>query len=90
MYVIVKSTFVSVFTIKRPQGASAARVCGDLMVKTLNKCILSILVYNLYLDRHHNILVHRNISINWNIGCLYEIEIQFLKKYGYLIGQKKG
>ena len=37
--VIVKSTFVSVFTIKRPKGTSAARACGVLMLKILNKCI---------------------------------------------------
>ena len=32
----------SVFTIKRPKGASAARACGVLMVKILNKCTLTI------------------------------------------------
>ena len=35
-------------TIKRPKGASAARVRGVLMVKILYECILSILVYNLF------------------------------------------
>ena len=50
--VIVMSTFVSVFTI----GASAARACCVLMVKILTKCILSTLVYNLFLDRQRNIL----------------------------------
>ena len=56
LYVIVKSTFVSVFTIKRPKGASV------LMVKILNKCILSTLVYNVFLDRQHNISIHRYIG----------------------------
>jgi len=55
-YVRVKSTFVSVFTIKRPTGVSAARARGVLMVNILNKCILSILVYNLFLVRQHDIL----------------------------------
>jgi len=50
--VIVKSTFVSVFKIYRSKGTSSARAGGVLMVKILNKCILSILVYNLYLDRY--------------------------------------
>ena len=49
--VIVMSTFVNVFKI----DASAVRACGVLMVKILNKCILSILVYNLFLDRQRNI-----------------------------------
>ena len=34
----------------------AARAHGVLMVNILNKCILSILVYNLFLDRNRNIL----------------------------------
>jgi len=34
--------------IKRPKGASAAKDLGVLMVKIQNKCILSILVYNLF------------------------------------------
>ena len=55
-FVIVKSTFVSVFTIKRHKGASVARARGVLLVKIPNKCILSILVYNLFLDRQRNIL----------------------------------
>ena len=44
------------FTIKRTNGASAARAHDVLMVNTLNKCTLSILVYNLFLDRQCNIL----------------------------------
>ena len=56
-YVIVRVHYcVSVFTIKRPEGASAARVFGVLIVKILYKCRLSILVYNLFLDRQRNIL----------------------------------
>jgi len=39
-----KSTFVSVFTIKRHKGASAASARGVLIAKILKKCILSILV----------------------------------------------
>ena len=35
--------FVSVFSIKTPKGASS------FILKILNKCILSILVYNLFL-----------------------------------------
>jgi len=42
--------------MKRPMGASAARARCVLMVKILNKCILSILVYNLVLDRQRNIV----------------------------------
>ena len=41
------STFVGVFTIKRPKGAGAARAYGVLMETILTKCILSSLVYNL-------------------------------------------
>jgi len=44
-------TCVGVFTIKRPKGASAAIARGLLIVKTLNKCILSSVVSNLYFDR---------------------------------------
>ena len=76
-----ESTFVSGFTIKMPNGASATRARGVLMVKILNTCILSILVYNLFLDRQRNIYLHHNSSIHRYIGCLHEIEIQFFKKY---------
>ena len=38
------------------EGACAARARGVLMMKILNKCILSILVYNLVLDRQRHIL----------------------------------
>jgi len=34
--------------IMRPKGASAARAHVVLMVKILNKCILYILVYNIF------------------------------------------
>ena len=56
------------------------------MVKILNKCILSILVYNLFIDRQRNISIHPNISIHRYLGCLYGIENQVLKN---LIGRKK-
>jgi len=60
-YIIVKSTFVNVFTIKRPKGAIAARSRGVLMVNIINKCILSILVYNLCLNIHLTIYINRYI-----------------------------
>ena len=41
-------------------------------------------MYNLFLDRQRNISIHRYI------GGLHEIEIKFVKKYEYLIGQKIG
>ena len=73
--------------IKMPKGASAARTGGILMMKILNKCSPSILVYNLFIDIQSNISIHCNISIHWYIGCLYEIEIQIFKqKHSYLIG----
>jgi len=57
------------------------------MVKIINKCILSILVYKLFLDRHFNIYIHRNMYIHRYIGCLHEIEIQFFKQYDW---ERKG
>jgi len=48
---MVKSIFVTFFTIKRPKGASAARARGLLMVKTLNKYTLNSLVSDLFCDR---------------------------------------
>jgi len=45
------------------------------MVKILNICTLSILVYNLFLDRQRNISLRRHISIHRYLGCLHEIEI---------------
>ena len=61
-----QSTCVGVFTIKRPKCASAARASGVLMVKMLNKCNLSTLVYNLFLDRQRNIfiIIRRNMYIH--------------------------
>jgi len=60
------------------------------MVKILNKCILSILVYNLFLDTQRNIYIHPNIAIHRYIGCLHEIEIQFSKKNTAIwFGEKK-
>ena len=48
-------------TIKRPKGASAARVRGVLMVKILYECILSILVYNLFLQTDSAIFPYTGI-----------------------------
>ena len=62
------------------KGASGARAHGVLIVKKLNKWTLSILVSNLFLDRQHNISIHRYIS------CFHEIHVKFSKKY--LIGRK--
>ena len=70
--------------IKRLKGESAARTGGILMMKILNKCSPSILVYNLFIDIQSNISIHCNISIHWYIGCLYEIEIQIFKKKAQL------
>ena len=63
--------------IKMQKDANAARAHGVLIVKILNKllyaykCLIYLLEY---------ILIHRNISINRNCGCLREIEIQIVKK----------
>ena len=79
--------------IKKPMGANAVRAQavrarGVLMVKILNKCFLSVIVYNLFLERWCTVLYTYNISIHWYIGILDEIEIQIFKRYGILIGQK--
>ena len=82
------STFVSVFTIKRPKdAASAVRACGILLVKILNKCILSILIHSLFLDRQRNVhtLQYFHTLLAWLSS---RIEIQTFKNYSYLIGQK--
>ena len=64
--------FVSFFcNIKKPEGTSAARARDVLIGKKLNKCTLSILVANLFLD------TLCNISIHWYLSCLHEIEIHF-------------
>jgi len=61
-------------------GISAARARDVLMVKILNKCILRILVYNLFFRQDSVIsAIHLNISIHQYIGCLHEIEIQIFK-----------
>ena len=75
----VKCNSNSVLTIKRPKVTSTTRARGILMVKTLNKCILSSLVYNLILDIQRNILYTPYMSIHRYIGCLHEIEIQVCK-----------
>jgi len=41
-----------------PKGASVARTHVVLIVKKVNKCTLSILVSNLFLDRQCNISIH--------------------------------
>jgi len=78
------------------------KACGVLIVMILDTSTLSILVYNLFLDRqrnisihcyitiHHNISRHHNISIHRYIGCLHKIEIQIFKKFSYLFGGKRG
>ena len=38
------------------------KVCGVLMAMILDTCTLSILVYNLFLDRQRNISIHRYID----------------------------
>ena len=80
VHVIVIVTFVSVFTIKRPKGAGAARVRGVLMVKILNKCILSISVNNLFLNRQRNISYltqYFHTPVNWL--SLWNIKFNFSK-----------
>ena len=74
-FMFCNSTFFSVFTIKRYMGASAARARDVIMVKILNKCIPSILVYNLFQTDSAIVYIHRNISIHRYIGCLHETEI---------------
>jgi len=74
--------------IKWPKDLSAARADGVLMVKILNKCILSILVYNLFY-RQTEQYFHTSQYFNTPYpGCLHEIEIQIFKIYGFLIGRK--
>ena len=63
-------SFVTDFTFKSHKGASTARVHGVSLVKILNKCILSTLVYNIFLDRQCT------ISIQRYLGCFLEIEIE--------------
>jgi len=59
--------------IKRHPGTIVSKARDVLMVKILNKCILSILVYNLFLDKQRNILyTPQYISIHRYIGCLHE------------------
>jgi len=66
---------------------SAARARGTIMVKILNKCILSISMYNLFLDRERNILYtsqYFHTPVYW---LPYEIEIQLFTKCS--LGEKK-
>ena len=55
--------------------SSGWRTRGILMVKILNKCILSILVYNLYLDKQSLIFPYSWLS-SWNSNSIF-------KKYHY-------
>ena len=55
--------------INIPKGARAARAHCVLIVKKLNKCTLSFLVYNLFLDRQRIVSIHRYLS------CLHEIHV---------------
>jgi len=50
------------------KGASIERTRGVLIVKKLNKCIVSILVYNLFLNKQRNLFY-----IYGYIDCLHEI-----------------
>ena len=68
---------VCIYVIVRVHLSLAALApIGLLIARTLHKCILIMLVYNLCLDRQCNIYVHRNMSIHRSIGCFHEIEIQ--------------
>jgi len=49
------------------KGARAVRAQGVLIVRNLNKCTLSILVSNLFLNRQGNFSIHRYFS------CLQKI-----------------
>jgi len=51
------------------------------MVKILNKCIQSILGYNLFLDRQRNILYAPQYFYTRYIGCFHKIEIQIFKNW---------
>ena len=62
-----------------PKEASAGRAHGVLIEKKRNKCTLSILVPNLFLDRQRIISIQRNISIHWYLGCLHETEIRIFQ-----------
>ena len=88
------STFVSVFMIKRPMGVSAARARGVLMVKILNKCILSILVYNLLNRQTSQHFIYTAIFQSIGILAVCEIEIHFLyarlEKSGRIMGTRAG
>ena len=72
--VTVKSTFVSFFSIVKTRCV--------LILKILNTCTLSILVYNLFFH------IQRNISIHQYFSGPREIEIQIFKKYRDPIGWK--
>ena len=69
-----QSTFVSVFKIKRSNGARVARVRGVLMVNRLVNYSLSILFISSFIDRQRTISLHRYI------GCIREIKKSNFKK----------
>jgi len=78
VYAIVR---VHLSLSSRLRGASEARARDILIVKILYKCIQSILVYNLFLDRQGNILhTQHYFHTPVNIGCLHEIEIQIFNQ----------
>ena len=71
------STFVSVFTIKRHKGASAAGEGGLLMVKTLNKACTSARRPN---QATLTIHVYQGVKgKNHTISCVYFAAISLLK-----------
>ena len=80
---------LSVYSRLRGQRARIQResVCV-LMVKILNKCIPSILVYNLF-NRQDSLFPYTGIfPYSSVIGCIDETEIQIFKLYSFLIGRK--
>ena len=49
------------------KGASAVRATGILIMNKLNKCTLSILVFNLFLDRHQYFRTLVSLLSSWNM-----------------------
>ena len=81
--VIVRVQLFSVCTIKRRKGATAVRACGVLIVKILNKRLLSMLVYNLF---HKQTVQYFHTPVSWPSSC--NRNSYFFKKYCYLIERK--
>mgnify|MGYP006890633018 CR=1 FL=1 len=71
--------------IMMPRGTRAARACDVLMVKILNKCTLSILVYNLFY-RQTAQYFHTPVSMlsSWNTS------LNFQKNTAIWLSQKIG